>query len=56
MDNDEWDWKSKLTVYSGIIIMFITIILYAKSCASGDFFNSPSAKEPTMRPIGGGNN
>jgi hypothetical protein len=54
MENDDWNWKSKLTVYTVIIVMILTVFLYIKGCATGELFNSPSPKDPTMRPMGSG--
>jgi len=44
MENDDWNWKSKLTVYTVIIVMILTVFLYIKGCATGELFNSPSPK------------
>lgn len=54
MPDDDWNWKSKLTVLSVLIFMFLSILLYVRGCVSGDFFNNPSPDDPTMRPIGSG--
>jgi hypothetical protein len=54
MEDNEWNWKSKLIVYGSIIFMLATVLLYVRGCATGELFNSPNPDDPTMRPMGSG--
>lgn len=48
------NWKSKLTMLTVFIFMFLSLLLYMRGCATGDLFNGSSLEDPTMRPMGSG--